>query len=84
MSCWTTSSSSRSSCTVSLSIPLPADLTPPGLLSNQNTMQYGGVQADGVWRDEDGKTLIDYGATGGGGFMSGVSAFIAFAKTAAK
>lgn len=54
------------------------------LLSNQNTMQYGGVDADGVWRDEEGKTLVDYGATGGGGFMSGVSAFIRFAKTAAK
>ncbi|GMK55205.1 hypothetical protein CspeluHIS016_0202610 [Cutaneotrichosporon spelunceum] len=54
------------------------------LMSNQNTLQYGGVQADGVWRDGENKTLAHYGATGGGGFLSGVKAFIRFAKTAAK
>ncbi|BEI93363.1 uncharacterized protein CcaverHIS019_0509910 [Cutaneotrichosporon cavernicola] len=54
------------------------------LMSNQNTLRYGGVQADGVWRDRENKTLADYGATGGGGFMQGVKAFIRFAKTAAK
>ncbi|KAL7418972.1 hypothetical protein Q5752_006656 [Cryptotrichosporon argae] len=50
------------------------------LLSNQNTMQYGGVGADGVWRDADGKTLEDHGATAKGTFR-GLSGFIAFAKT---
>jgi phosphatidylserine/phosphatidylglycerophosphate/cardiolipin synthase-like enzyme len=54
------------------------------LLSNQNTLQYGGVQADGVWRDGENKTLADYGATGGGGFIQGFKAFVRFAKTAAK
>lgn len=54
------------------------------LMANQNTLQYGGVQADGVWRDPDGKTLADYGAAGGGGFVQGFKAFVRFAKTAAK
>lgn len=47
-------------------------------------MQYGGVDEDGVWRDDEGHTLEHYGATGGGGFLGGISAFITFAKTAAK
>jgi hypothetical protein len=34
--------------------------------------------------DDEGHTLDHYGATGGGGFMSGMSAFMRFAKTAAK
>jgi hypothetical protein len=42
------------------------------------------VQADGVWRDGENKTLADYGATGGGGFIQGFKAFVRFAKTAAK
>ncbi|WVQ79653.1 hypothetical protein IAT38_001753 [Cryptococcus sp. DSM 104549] len=50
------------------------------LLSNQNTIQYGGVDSDGVWRDKDGRTLEDYGATAKGTFR-GLSGFIAFAKT---
>ncbi|EIW65928.1 hypothetical protein TREMEDRAFT_35660 [Tremella mesenterica DSM 1558] len=50
------------------------------LLSNQNTMQYGLVDTDGVWRDKEGKTLVDYGATGKGTFR-GLSAFITFAKS---
>ncbi|WVN87683.1 uncharacterized protein L203_102871 [Cryptococcus depauperatus CBS 7841] len=50
------------------------------LLSNQNTIKYGGVDSDGVWRDKDGHTLEHYGATGGGAFR-GLSAFIAFAKS---
>lgn len=50
------------------------------LLSNQNTMQYGLVDPDGVWRDKEGKTLKDYGATEKGTFR-GLSGFIAFAKT---
>ena len=50
------------------------------LLSNQNTLEYGGVDADGVWRDKDGKTLEDHGLTEKGGFR-GLSGFIAFAKT---
>lgn len=54
------------------------------LLCNQNTMQYGQVDEDGVWRDEEGHTLEHYGATGGGGLLSGLSAFVNFAKTAAK
>lgn len=54
------------------------------LLQNQNTKQYGGVSADGVWRDAEGKTLKDYGLAGGGGFMQGFQAFVRFAKTAAK
>ncbi|KLT45387.1 hypothetical protein CC85DRAFT_306614 [Cutaneotrichosporon oleaginosum] len=54
------------------------------LIANQNTMKYGGVQADGVWRDSENKTLADYGATGGGGFIQGFKAFVRFAKTAAK
>lgn len=49
------------------------------LLGNQNTMQYGLVDPDGQWRDKEGKTLKDYGATGGGAFR-GLSAFITFAK----
>lgn len=53
-------------------------------MANQNTLQYGGVGADGVWRDDEGKTLEDYGATGGGGFLSGLDAFMTFAKSAAK
>lgn len=54
------------------------------LLANQNTMQYGGVSGDGVWRDAEGMTLKDYGLAGGGGFMQGFRAFVRFAKTAAK
>lgn len=50
------------------------------LLTNQNTIQYGLVDTDGVWRDKEGKTLQDYGATEGGRFK-GLSGFIAFAKT---
>lgn len=54
------------------------------LLANQNTIRYGGVDADGVWHDSEGKTLQDYGATGGGGLMGGIRAMINFAKAAAK
>jgi hypothetical protein len=50
------------------------------LLSNQNTMQYGLVGSNGVWRDDKGKTLEDYGATAKGAFR-GLSAFITFAKS---
>ncbi|WVF71175.1 hypothetical protein IAT40_005975 [Kwoniella sp. CBS 6097] len=50
------------------------------LLSNQNTLQYGGVDTDGIWRDKEGHTLEHYGATAKGAFR-GLSGFIAFAKT---
>lgn len=50
------------------------------LLSNQNTLKYGLVDSDGTWRDKEGKTLSDYGATEKGAFR-GLSGFIAFAKT---
>jgi len=50
------------------------------LLSNQNTTKFGQVDPDGVWRDKEGKTLMDYGATEKGTFR-GLSGFIAFAKT---
>lgn len=50
------------------------------LLSNQNTIEYGLVDTDGIWRDSEGKTLKDYGATSDGKFR-GLSGFIAFAKT---
>ncbi|WVQ99684.1 hypothetical protein IAU59_006823 [Kwoniella sp. CBS 9459] len=50
------------------------------LLSNQNTLQYGGVDSDGIWRDKEGHTLEHYGATAKGAFR-GLSGFIAFAKT---
>jgi hypothetical protein len=50
------------------------------LLSNQNTIQYGLVSPDGVWRDSEGKTLMDHGLTEKGAFR-GLSGFIAFAKT---
>lgn len=50
------------------------------LLSNQNTMKYGLVDTDGTWRDKDGKTLMDYGATSKGQFR-GLSGFITFAKS---
>ena len=50
------------------------------LLSNQNTAQYGLVSTDGKWRDEEGKTLEDYGATSKGQFR-GLSGFITFAKS---
>ncbi|WVQ77830.1 hypothetical protein IAR50_007523 [Cryptococcus sp. DSM 104548] len=50
------------------------------LLSNQNTMKYGAVESDGIWRDEEGHTLEHYGATAKGQFR-GLSGFIAFAKT---
>jgi hypothetical protein len=50
------------------------------LLSNQNTIEYGLVDQDGVWRDKDGKTLMDYGATAGGKYQ-GLAGFIQFAKT---
>jgi hypothetical protein len=49
------------------------------LLSNQNTLQYGLVSTDGVWRDKEGKTLEYYGATNKGAFK-GLSAFIQYAK----
>lgn len=50
------------------------------LLSNQNTIKYGLVSPDGVWRDSEGKTLMDHGLTEKGAFR-GLSGFIAFAKT---
>ncbi|KAK4686642.1 hypothetical protein P7C73_g3482, partial [Tremellales sp. Uapishka_1] len=50
------------------------------LLLNQNTMKYGLVDTDGIWRDKDGKTLEDYGATEGGKYR-GLAGFIQFAKT---
>jgi hypothetical protein len=50
------------------------------LVANQNTMKYGLVDPDGVWRDNEGKTLKDWGATEGGAFR-GLSGFINFAKT---
>ncbi|ORY26303.1 hypothetical protein BCR39DRAFT_541162 [Naematelia encephala] len=50
------------------------------LLSNQNTMRYGLVDTDGIWRDKHGKTLEDYGATAKGAFR-GLSAFMTFAKS---
>lgn len=50
------------------------------LLTNQNTIKYGLVDTDGTWRDKEGKTLGDYGATEKGAFR-GLSGFIAFAKT---
>ncbi|ODN72803.1 hypothetical protein L202_08239 [Cryptococcus amylolentus CBS 6039] len=50
------------------------------LVSNQNTMKYGAVESDGVWRDKEGHTLEHYGATAKGQFR-GLSGFIAFAKT---
>ncbi|OCF31927.1 hypothetical protein I316_06309 [Kwoniella heveanensis BCC8398] len=50
------------------------------LLSNQNTLQYGLVDTDGIWRDKEGHTLEHYGATAKGAFR-GLSGFIAFAKT---
>ena len=49
------------------------------LLSNQNTVQYGLVDTDGIWRDKEGKTLEDFGATKKGQFR-GLSAFIQYAK----
>lgn len=50
------------------------------LLGNQNTIEYGLVDTDGIWRDSEGKTLKDYGATDSGKFR-GLAGFIAFAKT---
>lgn len=50
------------------------------IMSNQNTLKYGLVSPDGKWRDDQGKTLEDYGATASGKFR-GLSGFIAFAKT---
>lgn len=50
------------------------------LLTNQNTIQYGLVDTDGIWKDKEGKTLQDYGATASGRFK-GLSGFIQFAKT---
>ena len=50
------------------------------LLTNQNTIKYGLVDTDGTWRDKEGKTLGDYGATEKGAFR-GLRGFIAFAKT---
>jgi hypothetical protein len=50
------------------------------LMSNQNTKKYGLVSPDGVWRDEAGKTLQDYGATGSDKFK-GLSAIINIMKT---
>ncbi|KIR81031.1 hypothetical protein I305_03418 [Cryptococcus gattii E566] len=50
------------------------------LLSNQNTIKYGLVDSDGIWRDKDGHTLEHYGATAKGAFR-GLSAFITFAKS---
>nr|XP_018262763.1 uncharacterized protein I303_04244 [Kwoniella dejecticola CBS 10117]OBR84921.1 hypothetical protein I303_04244 [Kwoniella dejecticola CBS 10117] len=50
------------------------------LLSNQNTLKYGLVDPDGIWRDDQGHTLEHYGATAKGAFR-GLSGFIAFAKT---
>jgi hypothetical protein len=50
------------------------------LLDNQNTMLYGLVDTDGIWRDKQGKTLEDYGATSKGAFR-GLSAFITYAKS---
>ncbi|OWZ78847.1 hypothetical protein C366_02346 [Cryptococcus neoformans Tu401-1] len=50
------------------------------LLSNQNTIKYGLVSSDGIWRDKDGHTLEHYGATAKGAFR-GLSGFIAFAKS---
>lgn len=49
------------------------------LLGNQNTIKYGLVGADGVWRDKDGKTLKDYGAIDTSSFR-GLSAFWRYAK----
>jgi hypothetical protein len=49
------------------------------LKTNQNTMQYGLVDTDGIWRDKEGKTLEDYGATSKGAFR-GLSAFLMYAK----
>lgn len=43
-------------------------------------MKYGLVDPDGVWRDKEGKTLVDYGLTGGGKYQ-GLAGFIQFAKT---
>ena len=48
------------------------------LIGNQNTLQYGRVDTDGVWRDKEGKTLKDFGATGEGKFR-GLSAFWRYA-----
>ena len=50
------------------------------LMSNQNTMKYGLVSPDGIWRDGEGKTLQYYGATGSDKFR-GLSAFINIIKT---
>lgn len=50
------------------------------LLSNQNTMKYGLVGTDGVWRDDEGKTLQHYGATGSGRFR-GLSALVRIIKS---
>lgn len=50
------------------------------LMSNQNTFKYGLVSTDGKWRDGEGKTLQDYGATGSDKFR-GLSAFMAILKS---
>lgn len=50
------------------------------LMSNQNTLKYGLVSPDGIWRDDAGKTLQDYGATGSDKFR-GLSAFINIIKS---
>ncbi|KAF8312473.1 hypothetical protein DL93DRAFT_2059854 [Clavulina sp. PMI_390] len=46
-----------------------------GLDANQNTLKYGRVQLDGIWRDADGNPLKDAGGTNKGGILGTLKGF---------
>jgi len=46
-----------------------------GLDANQNTLRYGQVQYDGVWRDENGQPLKDVARPNTGGFFRSLKGF---------
>jgi hypothetical protein len=40
-----------------------------GLNANQNTLKYGRMQDDGIWRDDEGNPLTDTKGPQKGGFL---------------